>query len=150
VRSIPINGAVYAFDRTTSKIRWVASVQSQQLVLEQWKDLPFLLFSSRYFQAQGAPGRWVGMQEYVGVEAYQKTTGRTVIYRPNLSQQIQQFYALNNDSRSGKIELIGHNYKVTFSYVDQATAGENSGKDRTTGTPLGRGEPRPPAALGSQ
>jgi outer membrane protein assembly factor BamB len=110
LRGLPVNGAVYAFDRATGKIKWIAEVENQQLVLEQWKELPVLIFTSRYNKIQG--GFWRG--QVVSVEIYYKANGKLVFNRPDLGQQVQQFYALNYDPRSGKIELTGHNYKVTL------------------------------------
>jgi outer membrane protein assembly factor BamB len=130
LRAITVSGEVYAFDRKTSKIVWHNEVQNQQLVLEQWKDMPVLLFTSRFQPSLGGGpgmGRFNGFQ-VIGMEAYDKRTGK-VIYRqptsdrPQMSvNQYQQIYAINNDVRNNKIEMIAGNYKVTITQDGEASA----------------------------
>jgi hypothetical protein len=136
LRAVPVNGAVYAFDRATSKIKWVNEVYSQQLVLEQWKELPIMLFTSRYNKPQGPGGRF-GAIQVVGVEAYEKATGKTTFHRPELGQQIGQFYALENDIRNGRIVFTGHNCKVIHTFDDGVAAGGGAGGAGRAGTSSG-------------
>ena len=117
MRSIPVNGAVYSFDRKRTRIRWILKdpiLQNQHLVLEQWKDLPILLFTSRYRKGQLE----AGVQQYVGLESYNKNTGRVIFHEPAMSNQVQPFFAFHNDLRTGKIELISPNFKWTHFVVE--------------------------------
>jgi hypothetical protein len=140
LRSIPVNGSVYAFDRANSKLKWVISdLQSQQLVLEQWKELPVLLFTSRYQRRD----RGGFSPQTVGLECYEKSSGKTKFRQPSLGQHIQNFYALVNDIRGGKIELIGTNYKLTCT-LDEKTplsdrGGRNEGKGISSLSPFSEG-----------
>ena len=144
MRSIPVNGAVYAYNRKNSRIRWIIKdplLQNQHLVLEQWKDLPILLFTSRYMKGQMQAGRFLGgVQQYVGLESYNKNTGKVIYCEPAANNQIQFFTTLNNDIRNGKIEFIGQNFKLTHFYTDQAASG--SGSDKGTAKPGGTSAPR--------
>jgi hypothetical protein len=145
LRGLTVNGAFYAFDRRTSKIKWVNEVLNQQLILEQWKEMPILLFTARYNKPQGPGGRF-GAIQMVSVEAYEKISGKVTFYRPDLGQQIQNFYAMNNDVRNGRIELIGPNYKVTHTLEDAAALGGSEGpKPSSTG---GAQAPTQPTGLG--
>lgn len=121
LRGLTVNGAFYCFDKKTSKLRWVNEVFNEQLVLDQWKEMPILLFTARYNKPQGPQGRF-GVFQVVGVESYDKVTGKTTFYKPELGQNINQFYALNYDVRQGKIELVGHNYRVVHTLEDPAPA----------------------------
>jgi tetratricopeptide (TPR) repeat protein len=112
LRGITINGGFYAFDRRTSKIKWVAEVLNQELILEQWKEMPILLFTARYNKLERPDDRFSRVIQLVGVESYEKISGKVTFYRPDLGQQIQNFYAVNYDAAAGKIELVGPNYRV--------------------------------------
>ncbi len=116
LRGLTVNGKVYAFHRRTSKIAWVYDVQDQQLVLEQWKEMPVLLFTGRYVKMQDlGGGRWMyDGSQLVAVQGILKASGKLAFHRENMGQQTQPFYAINNDARGGKIEMIAPNYKVTF------------------------------------
>lgn len=126
MRDLAVNGKVYAFDRRTSKIRWWVEVLNQRLVLEGWKDMPVLLFTGRYQKVQNIGGGrvWVnGGQQLVAVTSYIKANGKLAFSREDIGgQQTQQFYAITNDRRAGKIEMLGYNYKVTFTIEDNAPA----------------------------
>jgi outer membrane protein assembly factor BamB len=133
LRGITVNGFVYALDRRTSRIRWFNNVENQQLVLEQWKEMPVLLFTSRFMvnANAGMRGGFVNGNQFgtIGIEAYDKATGK-LFYRqptngqPQLnSQQGGQIYAVNNDIHNGKIEMIAQNYKVTISRQGEQSAG---------------------------
>jgi hypothetical protein len=130
LRSIPVNGSVYAFDRANSKLKWIISdLQSQQLVLEQWKDLPVLLFTSRYQRRDRA-----GFSpQTVGLECYEKTSGKTKFRQPNLGQHIQNFYALINDVRGGKIELVSPNFKLTCTLDEKIPLSDRGGRNEGKG-----------------
>jgi outer membrane protein assembly factor BamB/tetratricopeptide (TPR) repeat protein len=125
LRGITVSGFMYVFDRRTGKIRWRNEVENEQLVLEQWKDMPVLLFTARYHPATGASGgpRGQGMQ-LVGIEVFDKATGKRLYGqpatdRPTMSgNQYQQIYAINNDVSTGKIEMVAPNYKITIARED--------------------------------
>ena len=71
-------------------------------------------FTGRYFQAQKGPkGGPFGGQQYIGVRAIQKSNGKRVFDEVDVLNG-PQFFALNIDSRSGKIEFTGWNMKVTI------------------------------------
>jgi outer membrane protein assembly factor BamB/tetratricopeptide (TPR) repeat protein len=120
MRAITVNGQVYAFDRRTCKIRWWNQVENQQLVLEQWKEMPVLLFTSRSGVNPNGPRAFAGNQAgTIGVEAWDKATGK-VFYRqpvpgqPQLNPQSGPIYAINYDADGGKIEMIAPTYKITI------------------------------------
>jgi hypothetical protein len=133
LRGITVNGEMYAFSRRTSKIAWHMAVKNQQLSLEQWKEMPVLLFTARFQQGGnmvwrgGFPNNQVFGDIYI--EAYDKRTGKLfekvpTTGHPPMGQNYGQIYAINNDVLGGKIEMIANNYKITI-----APEGEASAKD---------------------
>jgi outer membrane protein assembly factor BamB/tetratricopeptide (TPR) repeat protein len=111
LRSFPVNGQVYAFDRETQKIKWRADAYNQMLVMESFNDLPVMIFTSRYHKMVGA-GAAKFPQQVVEVRSIDKRTGKLVFDKPGLSPNLQQFYQMNTNMREGTIELVSYNYKV--------------------------------------
>jgi outer membrane protein assembly factor BamB len=125
-RSAPVNGKVYAFDRATGKMTWeTIELPQQMLVLEQLRDLPFLLLTSRYTKVAGAgPNRWATPSAALSV--VDKRTGKLVKDERDLSNA-QQFHTLRIDLREGKIELVSFNLKVTIALRNGVATAEARG-----------------------
>lgn len=113
LRSIPVNGFVYAFDRESQKLKWRAEAFNQMIVMEGLSDLPMLLFTSRYHKMVGNGANKFPMQ-VVTVRSIDKKTGKLIFDRPELSQNVQQFYQMNTNLRDGTVELVSNNYKVVL------------------------------------
>ncbi len=137
LRALTVNGEVYAFDRKSGKIRWHNTVDHQQLVLEEWREMPVLLFTARYNPInngmRGFPGNNFGT---IGIQVYGKTTGRLEYSqptngRPQLNMQSGPIFAINNDVHNAKIELVAPNYKVTITQQGEATTA-SGGADKGT------------------
>jgi outer membrane protein assembly factor BamB len=149
LRGLTVNGEVYAFNRRTSRLIWHNEVKNQQLSLEQWKEMPVLLFTARYQMGNNQVvfgGRFPNNQVFVEVraQAYGKATGKVEFQQPpvgpgaaSMGQQYGQVYAINNDSLNGKIEMIANNYKVTITQEGEASAG--SGAASAPGAKAGPG-----------
>ena len=74
------------------------------------------------------------------IEAYAKTSGRLVdgsVHK--MGQEKQLVYAINNDVRSGKIEMIAPNYKLTIIQKPQASSKEGGAKGEKDTKPSGTG-----------
>jgi outer membrane protein assembly factor BamB len=139
LRDIPVNGAVYAFDRRTSKIKWVADVKNQKMVLEQWRDMPVMLFTSRYQPGMNMAGMWRQPNQVFGdvhIEAYDKRTGKIFVNvpgkgEPTMGQNYQLVYAVNYDAANSKVEMIANNYKLTITQEGETTTAKDDGsKDK--------------------
>lgn len=110
LRSLKVNGPVYALNRKTGATEWVCDfVPHQWLMLEQVRDLPILLFTSHYNKigASGSPER-MGVK----VTGVDKRTGKLIFDRefPHHSQ----FQSLKTDPQAGTIELIRADLKIAF------------------------------------
>jgi outer membrane protein assembly factor BamB len=115
VRCVPVNGSVYAFDRKTSKRRWFEEVESSMVVLGPFEDLPFVLFAS-YAQKQVGGPAFRNYQVVYQTMAVDKRTGKAV-YENNAMPGGGTYSDLKVDSRSGKVELVASDRKITFTVV---------------------------------
>jgi hypothetical protein len=112
IRSLPVNGMVYAFEKAKGKQVWRNEAVQQMLVLEHYEDLPFLLFTSRYQKPAGnGPGRF--HQQVAAVKCIDKRSGKLLYDDPAMLNG-PQFHALNVDEKEGKVELIGQTMKITL------------------------------------
>jgi outer membrane protein assembly factor BamB len=115
IRSLSINGPLYAMNRGTGKLEWVCDfVPHQMLLLEQMQDLPVLLFASQYNKSANGFDR--GM---IKVTAVDKRNGKLVYDRE--FPQGQPFHTLRIDPQAGLIELVRPDVKVQLRLGDGQT-----------------------------
>jgi outer membrane protein assembly factor BamB len=121
LRALPVNGYVYSFNGSTGKLRWYFNMPNQTLILEQFEDMPMVLFSSRY-QTWSPQGVGRTIFQIASVRAIKKSNGK-MIYGPNsnkpedLQSQIPPgmfFHAITVDARHGKVDMVGQQMKIVF------------------------------------
>jgi outer membrane protein assembly factor BamB len=161
LRDVPVNGFVYAFDRRTSRIKWANEVRNQKMVLEQYREMPVLLFTARYQPGVNMAGMWRQPNQAFGdvyIEAYDKATGKLFYRMPTkgeatMGQNYQLVYAVNHDAANSRIEMIANNYKLTISPEGEATTAKAGGgkepgsKPGTQGGGASGGQPAPADVL---
>jgi hypothetical protein len=110
LRSMPINGPIYALGRTTGKIEWICDfVPHQNLLMEQVEDLPMFLFTTTYTKT----GQGGNVERNSSrVTAVDKRTGK-LLYDKELGQQ-GTFQSMRTDPKAGTIELIRNDLKIAF------------------------------------
>jgi len=110
IRSLRVNGPLYALDRSTGQLAWVCDfLPHQMLLLEQVQDLPLLMFASQYYKT-GANGNYE--QRAVKVTAVDKRTGK-LVYDQEFTPHTP-FHALKTDPQAGVIELVRSDRKISF------------------------------------
>lgn len=111
IRTLKVNGHMYCFDRATKKRLWYTDEQleNQQIILDQFQDLPILLGAHWYNQVNNGVFVGNGMK----VVAIDKATGRT-LFRKELGQNATPFHALNADPKTGTVELIRSDLRIKF------------------------------------
>jgi outer membrane protein assembly factor BamB len=124
-RCLPVHGWFVALDRK-GEFLWHGHdrYHYQMIVVEQFKSLPVLLFSSRYME-MATPGQ---PQSYARTGSVSKTTGKDIKWtdkRP--TNGAVQYYALNLDLKAGTVSMVGTN-TVDQWYVE--TASEQKKDDR--------------------
>ncbi|HEV3257311.1 MAG TPA: PQQ-binding-like beta-propeller repeat protein, partial [Gemmataceae bacterium] len=146
VRSVPVNGMLYAFHRddpAPKKPHWIAQMPykilhdpkdpnsyqgppGQMMLLEQINDLPVLMFVTFYQKLAGnGPNRWVS--QGLAVTALDKRTGKMLYDQSELTNG-QQFYSYNTDLHDGKIEMITFNMKMVVELKGAPAVAESDGK----------------------
>lgn len=154
LRWLPVNGAVYALDRENGSVRWKLSeddVKMQTLVMEQFHDLPIMLFTSRN-QAliQRGPGRVARVHaEQISVISYSKQTGKLKLRQTELPNA-RPFHAMNVDLAGGQIDLVSINVKISHTLQGPGRAEPKSAAPQNMAPPLVPGGRMPrPAQIGA-
>jgi hypothetical protein len=121
-RGIPVNGRFYAIrrdpDQTGQHKKWWIDLEDQMLIMDQYKDLPILLFAARSNKQLNG-----GVFQITSTTSVEKRTAK-IIYDKRMQNNNIQYHTLNIDSRAGTIDLIGYNIKVQH-YVE----GKDRGKE---------------------
>jgi hypothetical protein len=89
------------------------------IVLEQFKNLPILLFSVRYMEQTQGPGGGIGARGVSYTGSVNKETGKVIWWPvdPRPSNGNAQFYSFEVNVRAGTINMIGYTGTVQH-YVD--------------------------------
>jgi outer membrane protein assembly factor BamB len=134
IRSIRVNGPMYAFDRKTGQRLWYTDEQmeDQNVALEQFADLPIIIAASMY-QKFAANGNFEG--QYMKFVALDKATGKLKYAKQGVNQG--QYYSIVSDPKAGTIEVLNYSgHRVRFAPDDGKTVGSAEpakGSERPTG-----------------
>jgi len=137
MRSLPVNGELYSFERQTGELNWIANASNQMLLLDDFADLPMVQLTSRY--QKWTLGR-ANVQQYVAIKSFDKRTGKLLYDKEDTSNTYQQFHSMKIDVRGRKVELISYNKRLVH-YFDGSPAlgkeggGKEEGKSGTGSRP---------------
>jgi outer membrane protein assembly factor BamB len=131
LRSERVNGEVYAFDRHTGKVNWHNPVEHQMVLLEQFQDLPMMLFTAKYTKVDGR-----GLQrQTTGTRSIDKRTGKRIYPRAgDLSdpdsgvmplQSQGPFHTLRIDRQNGVVDLIANKMRLRHYVGNNGMTGLN-------------------------
>src|SRR5207237_65760 len=132
MRSLPVNGELYSFERKTGELNWIAGAPNQMLVLDDFAELPMVLLTSRY-------QKWMDnfrsrTQLIVAVRSFDKRTGKLLFEKEDTSNLYQQFHSMKVDVRGRKVELISYNKKLVYYFDGSSSAGKEGGGKSGTGS----------------
>jgi outer membrane protein assembly factor BamB len=122
MRCATANGMVYAFDRESGKLGWYVHVPHQMVLLEQFGELPMLVFTARYHKPVNNPGNFTPVSATLSID---KRTGKRLYDNESPGYTMQQpgpFHSLIIDRQGGTIDLVSHQMRLRH-YV-----GENNAK----------------------
>jgi hypothetical protein len=102
-----VNGWVYAFDRAGGEAKWWNEVKNQMLLLEQFEELPIVLFVAG-LNRESSPGN---ITQSMSVHSIDKGTGKRLIIK-EFSGVNTQFHALQVDPRTHTIDLVSSVLRV--------------------------------------
>ncbi len=112
LRFVRANGDVYAFRRESGKLAWRNSVSNQLMILDQFQNLPMVLFSSRFQQFQRGPGAQT-LINLISTKGYDKRTGKLILDKETRTGQ-QFFHAFLVDLRAGRLDLLDGQNRISF------------------------------------
>lgn len=150
-RTIPINGAVYSFDRKTGKRNWRFRPKLQlqngdeyqpvpaMMVVEQFGDLPVVIFTSRFSIRQAN----FGYVPYVDTQIVSKASGKLLRHDTQQNNSSGQFHTLRVDPAANQVDLISYNQTIRM-LINGAT-GKSTG---STNQPQGGGSSVPATGQG--
>jgi hypothetical protein len=145
LRSVRVNGPLYAFDRATSKERWRRDLPPHAMIVDQFEDLPLILFASMqmiWVQLPGANAQPPVQQNKNCVMAIDRRDGRDgrggqsgggkdEVYKDeSTARSGLQYYLLRADPRQSFVELFGQNYKIQFKATSEQAKEDADGKPR--------------------
>lgn len=112
IRGLPVNGKFYAFNAANGKLQWKTDVSNQVVLLEQFKEMPIILFSARSQRLVNG-----SVMQATATRSIAKRTGK-LLYEKEFHNSGTQFHTLNSDFRNGTIDLISYNMKIQH-YLDR-------------------------------
>jgi outer membrane protein assembly factor BamB len=112
LRGLPVSGKVYAFDRITGKENWEVRVTDQVLFVDEFAELPVLIFSSRHQRVVNNNGQ-VGAAQSAGAKIISKRTGKLLYDEPDLTNA-QPFHAVRRSADGATTELVGTNFRIVL------------------------------------
>ncbi|MCS6978330.1 MAG: PQQ-binding-like beta-propeller repeat protein [Gemmatales bacterium] len=110
LRTLPVNGPVYAFDRDTGRKVWERVVPAQNLVLDEMDQVPILFFGS--WQRMWLP-RGEHYQSGSSVLVLDKRNGETIDDLP-VPRDTIQLHTVRVDPRTGQVDVIGYQFKRSY------------------------------------
>jgi outer membrane protein assembly factor BamB len=113
LRADKVNGMVYAFHADTGKLSWYLHVANQMILVEQFADLPIVVFSAKYNQSVNGAGNYNHMSATMTVD---KRTGKRLYDKPQAPgfppPAQGQFFSLHIDRQKGTIDLIANSMRL--------------------------------------
>jgi hypothetical protein len=109
LRSSALNGKIYAFDRTSGKLHWYTNVANQVLVLDQFDEMPMLLFAARSNRPSNQRDNVV-----IIVKSIEKRSGK-LLFEREYPNEGNMFTALSSNFKEGSIEFTRQNLKIVHS-----------------------------------
>ena len=140
IRSLRVNGTMYAFERATGKRLWYTDEQleDQNIALEQFADLP-VVFAANMYQKFAANGNFEG--QFMKFVALDKATGKLKFAKQGVNQG--QYYSVLTDPKAGTVEILNYSgHRVRFAPDDGKPVGALDG-------PKGPAIPLPGQAIGA-
>jgi outer membrane protein assembly factor BamB/tetratricopeptide (TPR) repeat protein len=112
VRSVRVNGHLYAFERANGRRLWYTDEQfeDQNISMEQFGEIPLILAASQYNKF-AANGNFEG--QFLKFVALDKVTGKLKYLKQGMAQG--QYYSIVSDPKTGTIDVLNYGpHRVRF------------------------------------
>jgi outer membrane protein assembly factor BamB/tetratricopeptide (TPR) repeat protein len=139
IRSVRVNGTMYAFERSSGKRLWYTDEQleDQNIALEQFSDLPVLIAANMY-QKFAANGGFEG--QFMKFQALDKVTGKLKFAKQGINQG--QYYSIVTDPKAGTVEVLNYSgHRIRFAPDDGKVGAADAPKDGIATKPTAPGLP---------
>jgi hypothetical protein len=113
LRSVPVNGQLYAFDRKDGSLKWYNPVENEHLVLAHFEDLPLLFFTASYQKWTGAVGGFRNVIPVTTAQAIAKHNGKLWYKEDNVPANMN-FHDVQMDHRTGKVVVTGYQMRINM------------------------------------
>ena len=139
LRSVPIEGPLVAFDRSTGKVRWQSDLPAQLLILDRFEESPLILCASwQRVPLDDRNRRFIDQMLIHGVD---KRNGRVQECETAMRSQ---FHQVRLDRQRGIVELVAGNFRVVFEVAEPSEpSGAKPGQDREKPAPRPDSQPVP-------
>jgi len=126
LRSKPVNGKIYAFDRQTGKFRWNVDIKNQWMILTEFEELPVMLLTSSYSKQPFGGVGVRGQSRWCLITSIDKHTGKRLANEEVAS--FNPWHTLISNRAAGTVDLISNTMKLHH-------APEEPADSTTSGTP---------------
>jgi outer membrane protein assembly factor BamB len=111
LRALNVNGEFYAFRAENGRMDWktLGPVENQQLVLDQFADMPMVLFTAT---AQKMINQGAVQSQATELQAIEKRTGKSL--RKDNAWGGGPFHTLELDPKTGKLDFIAAQEKLSI------------------------------------
>jgi len=117
IRSLPANGSLYAFHRTSGALHWASEVKTQQLLLEQIEDSPVLLFSALLQRTPAGPAAPAPGPVFT-VTSIDKQTGKVLWLPKDYASITSPVHRVEINPATGTIDMISKHWKMRHVLVE--------------------------------
>jgi hypothetical protein len=132
IASIPVNGPVFAFDRTTGAQLWKVDVSAKHLIYEQLRYSPVLVFAQRKYVQKGDVH-----QSWIDILCYNKQSGRKLT-EASLALN-SPFQSLRVNLRERYVELGSYDQRLRLLRADDSAEAAIAGNRTDEKPPEGSG-----------
>src|SRR5438552_18406706 len=91
MRSLPVNGELYSFERQTGELNWIANASNQMIVLDEFAELPMVQLTSRY--QKWTLGR-TNIQQIATLKSFDKRPGKLLFQKEVQAGSVQPFHTV--------------------------------------------------------
>lgn len=127
IRPLAVNGNIYAFERSTGKLRWRNEVLNEWIVLDHFGDLPVVLCTPRGQEMMIGNRFNATTTTTPSTRSFDKRTGK-LIY-DSRDHANMQFFAVNVDLRARTVDLVGNGMKLRH-YLEPEVTHSTSAKPK--------------------
>ncbi len=119
--SMPVHGAVFAWQKRTGKFLWKQSVARQNLILDHFRSSPLLLFCTREWKQKGNANF-----SLLHLLALQKQSGK-VLHDSSVPTMHNGFHSVGISFTEPSVELKAHNLRIKLTPGQDGAAASPSG-----------------------